>query len=263
MSRSFCSVRGSRWSLGGVTWPTAETMPWNCGVFTQKQSHLGEPRPSWRLRMGGCVLEGHLQKPLGISIVIQPLPPAPSEPWRGKWVKERAAKITKTWSICLRSHPKDQVLLFEVVFPDWVKVALQLLPLPPIPEVPGPRGAKPSSPLAMGWKKHFCSSRGLGSSIQEWQSLHPMLRAPTAPRAPLLAPRCLQWILHFQPGAPAPSNALSACENVHPQGQRGANKFFGARNVTRVYKCEHKVLISPMEKRATMVLAPDEKSIFT
>lgn len=235
MSRSFCSVRGSKWSLGAVTWPTSEIMLWNFGVFIAGTKSSGRGQTQLEAADGWLCFGGSL----GVSSMLQPLSPGPSEPWREKQVKEHAGKMAKTRSICLRNHPKDQILFLMVVLPDGVKAAAQFLPLPPILGVRGPRDAKSCSPLATGWEKHFCCSRDLGSSIQEWQSLHPMLRPSPPPRAKLLAPRCLQRILHAQPGAPAPSNALSACENIHLQQQRGENKFFGAHNFTWLCAFKH------------------------
>lgn len=195
MSRSFRSVRGSRWSLGGVTWPTAEIMLWNFRVFITeiKSSGRGQTQleaadgRGWLLRFRGS---------LGISSVLQPLPPGPSEPWREKWVKEHAGKITETWSIWLRNHPKDQIPFLFLWLSLQIKDArLQLLPLPSIPRIHGPRDVKFSSLLATGCEKHFCCSRDFKSSIQEWQRLHPMLRPSIPPRAQLLALQYLQWIL--------------------------------------------------------------------
>lgn len=177
MSRSLCSVRGSRWSLGGVTWPTAEITPWNFGVFTTETKSSG-PGQTQLEAAGGLGLVVVFWRVIEYLQDASPLLLGPSEPWREKWGKEVAGKITKAWSIWLRNHPKDKILFLVVVSGDPVEATLQLLPLPAIPGTHGPRDVKSSSPLATGWKKHFCCSRGLESSIQEWQSLHPVWDLP-------------------------------------------------------------------------------------
>lgn len=82
--------------LGGVTWPTAEIMPWNSGVYiteTKGWNTSGRVQTPWRRHMDGA---GGFRGSLGVSSILQQPPPlGPSEFWREKWVQEHAGKIRK------------------------------------------------------------------------------------------------------------------------------------------------------------------------
>lgn len=137
------------------------------------------------------------------------------------------------------------------VSPDQVLAILQLLPLPSIPEIHGPRDIKSSSQLATGWKKTFLQQQRFGKQHPGMAEPPPHAETLHTTNSPALGPAVSAVnSCNSQSGVPAPSNALSACENIHLEQQRGVNKLFEANSFTWLHKFIHKVLISPKEKRA-------------